>query len=98
MALTGKFRFRETFWGKVVLQVEEEVRPVWPSNLTRRWRDAMPLDLAAPELRSLITLRFWPRSGFQPALGAARSSATAWNGVDPASVPKIDSEPAHTAY
>ena len=97
MALTGKFGFRKTVWGKAVLQVEDEVRPVWPSNLTRRWRDATPLDLAAPELRSLITLRFWPRSGFQPASGAARGSATTWDGVDPASVPKIDSEPAHIA-
>ena len=29
MALTGKFQFRKTFWGKVVLQVEEEVKPLW---------------------------------------------------------------------
>jgi len=95
VALTGKFRFRETFWGKVVLQVEEEVRPVWPSNLTRRWRDAMPLDLAAPELRSLITLRFWPYSGFRPASVASRRGKPAWDGVDPASIQKTGGEPAH---
>ena len=97
MALTGKFGFRKTVWGKAVLQVEEEVRPVWPSNLTRRWRDAMPLDLAAPELRSLITLRFWPYSGFRPASAATRSGRSTWDGVDPASIQKTSGEPAHIA-
>ena len=97
MALTGKFGFRKTVWGKAVLQVEEEVRPVWPSNLTRRWRDAVPLDLAAPELRSLITLRFWPRSGFRPASVPSRSGRSAWNGMDPASIQKTSGEPAHIA-
>jgi hypothetical protein len=29
MALTGKFRFRKTLWGKIVLQFEEEVKPFW---------------------------------------------------------------------
>ena len=98
MALTGKFKFRETFWGKVVLQVEDEVRPAWPSNLGRRWRDATPMDLVTPELRSLLTLRFWPYSGFRPASVPSRSGRSAWNGVDPASAQKIDSEPARIAH
>ena len=97
MALTGKFKFRKTVWGKVVLQVEDEVRPVWPSNLRQRWHDAVPLDLAAPELWSLITLRFWPYSGFRPALVASRSGQSAWDGVDPASIQKTSGEPAHIA-
>ena len=29
MSLTGRFTFRRTLWGKIVLQVEEEVRPIW---------------------------------------------------------------------
>ena len=29
MGLTGKYRFRKSLWGKIVLQVEEEVKPFW---------------------------------------------------------------------
>ena len=29
MALPGKFDFRKTVWGKIVLRVEEEVKPFW---------------------------------------------------------------------
>ena len=59
MALTGKFNLRQTFWGKVVLQVEEEVQPMWGRSkpLKRRWRDAKVLDLASPALRPLLDLR-----------------------------------------
>ena len=32
MGLTGKFKFRKTLWGKVVLQVEEEVKPFWSKS------------------------------------------------------------------
>ena len=98
MALTGRFKFRKTFWGKVVPQVEDEVRPVWPSNLRRRWRDAAPMDLVAPELRFLLTLRFWPYSGFRPASVAARRGQSTWDGVDPASIQKTGGEPAHIAH
>ena len=48
MRLTGKFRFRKSFWGRIVLQLEEEVKPFWskPGALKRRWRDAtLMLDL-----------------------------------------------------
>ena len=60
MALTGKFRHRKALWGKIVLQVEEEVKPFWsrskPGAPKRRWRDATLMDLAAPEMRPLIDM------------------------------------------
>ena len=69
MALTGKFRFRKTLWGKIVLQFEEEVKPFWgrhkPGPLKPRWRDATLMDLAAPEVRPLIDMRFRPQFRFQ---------------------------------
>ena len=66
MALTGRFNLRKTWTGRIVLQVEEEVAGFWTrmfgkAKLHRRWRDANVLDLAAPELRSLVYLRFRPR-------------------------------------
>ena len=63
MPLTGKFKFRKSFWGRIVLQLEEEVKPFWakPGALKRRWRDATLMDLAAPELRPLIDMRFRPQ-------------------------------------
>ncbi len=65
MSLTGRFTFRHTFWGKIVLQVEEEVRPIWrfwqQGARRRRWRDATLMDLAAVELRPLMDLRSRPR-------------------------------------
>src|SRR4051794_24069148 len=64
MALTGKFDFRKTLWGKLVLRVEEEVKPFWsrskPEVLKRRWRDTTLMDLTAPEMRHLIDMRFKP--------------------------------------
>src|SRR4051794_41772588 len=64
MGLTGKFKFRKTLWGKIVLQIEEEVKPFWsrsnPEARKRRWRDATLMDLAAPEMRTLIDMRFRP--------------------------------------
>ena len=60
MGLTGKFKFRKKLWGKIVLQVEEEVKPFWSKAgaLKRRWRDAALMDLASPEMRDLIDLQF----------------------------------------
>ncbi len=77
MGLTGKFDFRKTFWGKIVLRVEEEVKPLWskPGALKRRWRDATLMDLAAPELRTLIDLRFRP--SFPVQSGPAPEAALA---------------------
>ena len=77
MGLTGKFQFRKSFWGKIVLQVEEEVKPLWSKSgeLKKRWRDATQMDLAAPEMRSLIDMRFKPHlrlpSSFAPEAASA---------------------------
>ena len=65
MPLTGRFTFRRTLWGKIVLQVEEEVRPIWrfwrKDARRLRWRDATLMDLTQVELRPLMDLRFRPR-------------------------------------
>jgi hypothetical protein len=83
MALTGKFKFRKTLWGRIVLQVEEEVKPFWrrskPGPLKRRWRDATLIDLTAPEMRPLIDLRFRPH--FWPASIAVPHREAALDGV-----------------
>jgi hypothetical protein len=62
MALTGRFTFRRSFWGRIVLQVEEEKRSFWARSkpFKKSWRDATLMDLAAPELRALIDLRYKP--------------------------------------
>jgi len=64
MPLTGRFNLRRTMGGRIVLQVEEEVRRFWPFSrmqpTKRRWRDATVMDLAQPELRTLMDLRYKP--------------------------------------
>jgi hypothetical protein len=64
--LTGRFELRRTWRGKIVLQIEEEVKSGWlrsrSANFRRRWRDATVMDLATPEMRSLIDLRHKPRA------------------------------------
>lgn len=71
MALTGRFNLRKTLTGRIVLVVEEETRSLWGrltgnTKLHRRWRDANVMDLAAPELRNLVDLRFRPH--YMPSL------------------------------
>jgi hypothetical protein len=64
MALTGRFNFRRSWLGKLMLEVEEEVKPFFGGDskaLKRRWRRATLLDLAQPEMRPLIDLRFQPQ-------------------------------------
>ena len=66
MPLTGKFDFRRSFGGKLVLRLEEERSSWWP-QARRRWRDARNIDLASPELKALLDLRCNPlvcRSGW----------------------------------
>jgi hypothetical protein len=61
MALTGRFNFRRSWFGKLMLEVEDEVKPVFWSEgkpLKRHWRGATLIDLAQPEMRPLIDLRF----------------------------------------
>ena len=93
MALTGKFKFRKTLWGKIVLQVEEEVKPFWSKAgaLKRRWRDAAMMDLADPALRPLIDMRFKPHLWARSASGletelAPRDLAGAPDGAEAGSL------------
>ena len=78
MPLTGKYRFRKTLWGRIVLQLEEEVKPFWshskPDALKRRWRDATLMDLAAPEMRPLIDMRLKPHLWARSSLGLEAAS------------------------
>lgn len=58
MALTGRFWFRRTWTGKLVLLVEDENRRWFGRRgaMKQRWRDAKLLDLAEPELQALVNL------------------------------------------
>jgi hypothetical protein len=63
MALTGRFDFRKTLSGHLMLLLEEDVDVLWSplgKRTRRRWRRAAVMDLAAPELRPLIDLRTKP--------------------------------------
>src|SRR5829696_7112733 len=79
MSLTGRYAFRRSLTGKIVLKVEEEVKLPWPLSRTaksrRRWRDARLLDLAEAELRTLMDLRnrpqLVPHSAYVTALAHA---------------------------
>lgn len=64
--LTGRFWFRRTWTGKLILLVEEE-KPRWfgRGTLTKsRWRDARLLDLAEVPLRALMTLERTNRADY----------------------------------
>jgi len=107
VALTGRFSFRKTFWGRVVLQVEEEVKPLWrrsanPSPVKRRWRDATLMDLASPEMRALIDLRFKPKFRVKDQTGpeaiAVSPGATAPDGLAQDAFPAAEGEPRRTAH
>jgi hypothetical protein len=76
MGLTGKYQFRKSLWGKIVLRVEEEVKPLWSKSgaLKQRWRDATLMDLAAPEMRPLIDMRFKPHLWARTSLGLEAGS------------------------
>ena len=56
MGLSGKFRFRKSSFGVLVLQVEDVQKSWWSSSEKPKWRDAKPIDLAATEFRQLIDL------------------------------------------
>jgi len=63
MPLTGRFDFRKTLSGKLVLILEEDVTALSPlrkGRTRRRWRKATVMDLAATELRPLMDLRSKP--------------------------------------
>ena len=65
MGLTGRFDFRRTWTGKIVLYVEEEVPALWPKagehKTKKRWRKATLMDLTTPEMRALMDLRMRPQ-------------------------------------
>lgn len=68
MPLTGRFWFRRTWTGKLILLVEEERGRWFRRRLGRRlrWRDARLLDLAEAPLRGLMTLERTYRAEFGP--------------------------------
>lgn len=79
MSLTGKFAFRRTLTGKIVLKVEEDVKAPWPFSRTgvsrKRWRDARMADLTEAEMRSLMDLRNRPQLVPESAYVAAFANA-----------------------
>jgi hypothetical protein len=90
MSLTGRFNFRRTWTGKIVLQVEDERRSMFGKGFRKRWRDASVLDLASPALRRLIDLRL------KPQYVADAPAAVAQVEVDAAAMP-LDAMPAMPA-
>jgi hypothetical protein len=64
MALTGRFDFRKTLSGRLVLLLEEDVAVSFSRlrkrSTRRRWRRARVIDLAAAEMRHLMDLRLKP--------------------------------------
>ena len=84
MSLTGRFNFRKTWFGGLALEVEEEVKPLFgrSEKLKRRWRRATLIDLAQPEMRALIDLRFQPQYlARSPVRTAPAAPAPATNGT-----------------
>ena len=79
MSLTGKFAFRRSLTGKIVLRVEEEVKVPWPLSRTasfrRRWCDARLVDLAEAEMRTVMDLRNRPQLAPHSAYTAALAHA-----------------------
>jgi hypothetical protein len=64
MSLTGRFWFRKSWTGRLVLLVEEE-RPRWFGRgvAKPRWRNARLMDFAEPELRPLMIMEKHHRTG-----------------------------------
>ena len=104
MGLTGKFKFRKTLWGKIVLQIEDVVKPFWSKSgaLKRRWRDATLMDLADPQMRFLIDMRFRPhlhfQSSFAPEATTAHREQRDADGVVEAGTPRPDGEVRRIAH
>ena len=94
MALTGRFTFRRSFGGRIVLQVEEEKRSFWSRSkpFKKRWRDATLMDLAAPELRALIDLRYKPHFMAQHEYLAPDAPAHQTVSVDPSGSDRVGLE------
>ena len=72
MSLTGRFWFRKTWRGKVVLLVEE-AKPKWfakRGTVKLRWRDATLLDFAEFAMRPLMDLQKSQQPAQTPHLGS----------------------------
>ena len=99
MALTGRYDFRKTWTGKIVLRIEEEVPSFWgrgkSAQTKKRWRDANLMDLTARELRVLMDSRLRPLLMAQyGAPGAAAGPKQAAQPEAPAAVPAAQMPPA----
>jgi hypothetical protein len=73
MALTGRFWFRKSWTGRMVLLVEEE-RPRWFRRGAGKayWRNAKLMDFAEPQLRPLMAMEKQHRGSPPGAVRAAR--------------------------
>lgn len=77
MPLTGRFRFRKSLWGKLVLQVEHDHQPAWPFSLNgarrRLWRDARLEEMVRAEVRGLLEFEDYvdqiPEANHSPRIG-----------------------------
>jgi len=100
MALTGRFNLRKSFSGRIILQVEEEVKSAWglfsrKPKFRTRWRDAKAMDLPATELRALMDLRNRPRffsQAFEPTQIVRPASRQADSTVSTLSTPALRDE------
>jgi hypothetical protein len=100
VALTGRYDFRKTWTGKIVLRVEEEVPSFWrrsgEGQLKKRWRDANIMDLTARELRVLMDSRVRPLLMAQyasPGTGAAAPKGSAAPAAEPEAAPQAQGLP-----
>lgn len=77
MPLTGRFRFRKSLMGNLVLQLEHDERVRWPFSMNgarrRRWRDARLDDLVQSEIRGLLEFEDYveqvPEANHSPRIG-----------------------------
>jgi hypothetical protein len=81
------------------------VKPLFGSDkkpMKRRWRRATLLDLAQPEMRALIDLRFQPqflaRTGPRPIDRSAESIGRADGFPELATLPRTDAVPQRTSH
>jgi hypothetical protein len=104
MTLTGRFNFRKTWFGGLALEVEEEVKPLFGSaeKHKRRWRRATLMDLAQPEMRALIDLRFQPqflaRTPNRPVTAPPSAANGAGEELRGAAPPSPESSPEASPY
>jgi hypothetical protein len=77
MPLTGRYRFRKSLMGKLVLQFEHDEPPFWLFSMNggrrRRWRDAQLDDLVLSEVRGLLEFEDYvaqvPEANHSPRIG-----------------------------